>query len=83
RVGLGSVAPVPVRAVEAEAFVDAHIDWEARSTPDPSAVDRFAGLVVEATRPIDDQRGSAAYRSHAIGVLARRALLRAFPGGAS
>ena len=77
RVGLGSVAPVPVRAVEAEAFVDGAIDWDTGSVPD-AAVDRFSGLVAEAARPIDDQRGTAAYRSHAIGVLARRALRRAF-----
>lgn len=81
RVGLGSVAPVPVRAVEAEAFVDGAIDWDTGSAPE-AAVDRFAGLVAEAARPIDDQRGTATYRSHAIGVLARRALRRAFPGGA-
>ena len=77
RVGLGSVAPVPVRAIEAEAFVDGAIDWDTGSVPD-AAVDRFSGLVAEAARPIDDQRGTAAYRSHAIGVLARRALRRAF-----
>jgi CO/xanthine dehydrogenase FAD-binding subunit len=82
RVGLGSVAPVPVRAVEAEAHIGGCIDWDAASVPDIAAVDRFAELVVEAAHPIDDHRGSAAYRNHAVGVLARRALLRAFPGSA-
>jgi CO/xanthine dehydrogenase FAD-binding subunit len=38
------------------------------------AADRFAELVAAAAQPIDDVRGSAAYRRHALGVLARRAL---------
>ena len=36
----------------------------------------FAELVVEASSPIDDVRGSAAYRRHALRVLAARALER-------
>jgi CO/xanthine dehydrogenase FAD-binding subunit len=36
----------------------------------------FAERVVAAASPIDDQRGTAAYRSHALGVLTRRALDR-------
>jgi len=48
--------------------------------PSDEVVDRFAVLVADAARPIDDHRGSAAYRRHAVGVLARRAIRRAFPG---
>jgi len=40
------------------------------------AADEFPRLVTEAARPIDDVRGTAAYRRHALGVLARRALER-------
>jgi CO/xanthine dehydrogenase FAD-binding subunit len=38
--------------------------------------DTFAERVVEAASPIDDVRGTAAYRRHALGVLTRRALAR-------
>jgi CO/xanthine dehydrogenase FAD-binding subunit len=38
--------------------------------------ERFAELVVAAASPIDDLRGSAAYRRHALAVLARRGLAR-------
>ena len=38
--------------------------------------DSFAERVAEAASPIDDVRGTAAYRRHALGVLARRALER-------
>ena len=39
----------------------------------------FAELAAAAARPIDDHRSTAAYRRHAIGVLARRLIRRAFP----
>jgi len=38
--------------------------------------ERFPDLVAESASPIDDVRGTAAYRRHALRVLARRALDR-------
>jgi CO/xanthine dehydrogenase FAD-binding subunit len=79
RIALGSVAPTVVRATEAERFADGVLE-EAGAWGDPgrvlpdAAVARFAELAVAAASPIDDVRGSAAYRRHAIGVLAARAL---------
>ena len=78
RVGLGSVAPVPLRAIEAEVMIAARLDWVGGRSPTIQDVERFAELVADATRPIDDHRGSADYRRHSVGVLARRALVRAF-----
>ena len=78
RVGLGSVAPVPLRAIEAEVMSAARLDWVGGRSPTIHDVKRFAELVADATRPIDDHRGSADYRRHSVGVLARRALVRAF-----
>jgi CO/xanthine dehydrogenase FAD-binding subunit len=79
RVALGSVAPTVVRAPEAEAFLADALGragtWEEPAVPlDPADAGAFAERVVAAASPIDDVRGSAAYRRHALGVLARRAL---------
>jgi CO/xanthine dehydrogenase FAD-binding subunit len=81
RVALGSVAPTIVRATDAEEFA-ARALAEAGVWDDPGAaqgmsgdVDReFGELVSAAARPIDDVRGTSAYRRHAVNVLARRAL---------
>jgi CO/xanthine dehydrogenase FAD-binding subunit len=71
---IGSAGPTPIRATEAEAFAAGELDWDARAPLDPAVLDRFGELVAAAARPIDDVRGSAAYRRHALGVLARRTL---------
>ena len=75
RIGLGSVAPTPVRAPDAESWIAGQIDWAALSAP-PAAVARFGELVRDAVRPISDHRGTAAYRSRAVQVIATRALER-------
>jgi CO/xanthine dehydrogenase FAD-binding subunit len=76
RCALGSVAPTPVRAPEAERLAEEAIDWERGSVPEDVAV-RFGELVAAAASPIDDHRSTAAYRRHAVGVIARRGLVRA------
>ncbi len=71
---IGSAAPTPRRAREAEDFLADELPW---SSPEPlpdSLKRRFGELVGAAAQPIDDVRGSAAYRKHALGVLARRTL---------
>jgi CO/xanthine dehydrogenase FAD-binding subunit len=71
---LGSAAPTPRRAREAEAHIEAALDWDAHAPVDDDALRRFGELVAEAASPIDDQRGSATYRRHALAVMARRTL---------
>ncbi len=72
--GLGSAGPTPLRAEAAEEFLAGEFDWEGGGSPPEPVVRRFGELVAAAARPIDDQRGSAEYRRHALSVMARRAL---------
>jgi CO/xanthine dehydrogenase FAD-binding subunit len=78
RTGIGSAAPTPIRARVAEEFLTAALAeddrWQERGPLPPSVAAEFAQLVGAAANPIDDVRGSAAYRRHALAVLARRAL---------
>ena len=76
RVALGSVAPVTVRATEAEEWVAGVVDWDTPEVPGDDVLARFGELVAAAARPIDDHRSTADYRRHAVGVMARRALAR-------
>ena len=75
---IGSAGPTPIRAGEAEAFIAGVLDeerlWEGRGPLPRAALERFGELVAAAAAPIDDVRGSAAYRRHALSVLARRLL---------
>ena len=74
--GIGSAAPTPVAAPEAESFMqgvlDEHDLWQKRTPVPESALARFGELVAAAAKPIDDVRGTAAYRRHALAVMARR-----------
>ena len=71
RLALGSVGPTVLRARGAEEFVQG-LDWS-----DPATLAEFGRLAAAETRPIDDRRGTAAYRRHVVDVLARRCLARA------
>ena len=74
--GIGSAAPTPVIASEAEAFMKGVLDergmWEQPAAIDTKALAQFGELVAAAANPIDDVRGTAAYRRHALSVMARR-----------
>jgi CO/xanthine dehydrogenase FAD-binding subunit len=79
RVALGAVAPTAIRVPEAETYLAGELEragaWDDPEAPVPAGVaEAFAERVASAARPIDDVRGSAAYRRHALRVLARRAL---------
>ncbi|MFN2519454.1 MAG: xanthine dehydrogenase family protein subunit M [Candidatus Limnocylindria bacterium] len=78
-VGLGSCGPTILRAPEAERFAGGLFDeagWERATAPGEAARREFGALVAAAARPIDDVRGTAAYRRHVLAVMAGRALDR-------
>ncbi len=71
--GVGSAAPTPRRAVRAEELA-AELPWEHRRPLDAELAREFGRRVAAAAAPIDDVRGTARYRSHALAVLGQRAL---------
>jgi CO/xanthine dehydrogenase FAD-binding subunit len=76
--GIGSAGPTPLRATEAEEFLAGALAeaglWETAGRLPDLVAQRFGELAAAAARPIDDVRGTAAYRRHALSVLARRTL---------
>ena len=76
--GIGSAGPRPLRATEAESFLAEHlIDnnlWDSRDPIGEASLRRFGELAGRAASPIDDVRGTAAYRRHAVSVMAGRTL---------
>jgi CO/xanthine dehydrogenase FAD-binding subunit len=76
--GIGSAGPTPLRALAAEEFLAGELAghglWESAAPLPEPVTERFGELVAQAAQPIDDVRGTAAYRRHALSVLARRTL---------
>jgi len=70
RIALAAVAPTPIRATAAERALEGQ-------PLTAQQIARAAQLAVEAARPISDQRGSADFRRHLVGVLTRRTLTTA------
>ena len=77
-IGIGSAAPTPIEASDASVFLEGELVsghyWNRPRELPGAMVDRFADLVAATARPIDDVRGSATYRVHALCVMARRTL---------
>jgi len=78
-VGVGSCGPTIIRPAEAERFAEGLFEeagWDRPKQPSEAATQEFGRLVAGAAKPIDDVRGTAAYRRHVLAVMGGRALTR-------
>ncbi len=77
RIALGAVAPIPLRAVLAEArLVGQEVD-----TISPELIADAAAVAAGECEPLDDHRASAEYRRDMVRVLTRRQIMRALNSG--
>ena len=74
RIGLGGVAPVPLRALKAEAALNG-------TALTDEAIGAAAEIAASEAEPMSDPHASAEYRRKMIKVLMRRALAAAIEGG--
>ncbi len=70
RIALGAVAPTPIRALKAE-------DLVREKEANPKRLEWAGAAAMEECRPIDDIRGSAAYRKELVRILVQRVLRQA------
>ncbi|MAN34636.1 MAG: carbon monoxide dehydrogenase [Acidimicrobiaceae bacterium] len=75
RIALGSVGPTVMLAEDASSIAGDSIDWS-NFEISADSLEHIGELVQQAASPIDDHRSTAAYRSHSVGVLARRLIER-------
>ena len=78
-IGLGSCGPTIIRGTEAERFAAGLFEeasWDRPHRPTDAAANEFGRLAAAAAKPIDDVRGTAAYRRHVLAVMGARALAR-------
>ncbi|MCX8021838.1 MAG: xanthine dehydrogenase family protein subunit M [Syntrophorhabdaceae bacterium] len=71
KIGLGAVAPTPMRAIKAEGLIKGQ-----KVTPD--VIEEAARVAGSECSPIDDFRASAEYRRDMVYILTKRALNRIF-----
>jgi carbon-monoxide dehydrogenase medium subunit len=76
RVVIGAVSPSPVLLAEATRLATGQ-------APSAELFARMGQAASQAMDPIEDHRGSAAYKRHLVGVLVERALEQAMNGGAA
>ena len=74
RIALGAVAPTPIRALKAEAFLKGKAISDA-------ILDEAGVIASEEAKPISDIRGSAEYRKNLVHVFTRRTLRKAIDNG--
>ena len=76
--GIGSAAPTPRVAAEAGRFLADALEeaglWESRGPLPPSLAVEFGQRVAASASPVDDVRGTAAYRLHSLAIMARRSV---------
>lgn len=80
RLALGAVGPTVIRCHDAEQWLTSVHDVASGDPVTDLVADEFGRRAGAQARPIDDHRSTAAYRRHAVGVLAARLIRRALPG---
>ncbi len=76
RLAIGNAKPTAFRATNAESLAERGINWDAPH-PDPELCAEFGAEAARECDPVTDVAASAAYRRHAVGVMARRLLEQA------